>query len=168
MKIIARGRIGQIEFDGQFVTIRRTRFISRILVGKGEKRIPITSITAMQFKPAGWIFLGFIQFTLPGGNEIRSQFGRNIINASRDENSVSFDFLKRKQFFKLSVAVQDAMLKQNASRTIVSAAASPSKLERLKQLGELRDTGVLTPKEFEIEKIKILSSDVVIPEKMKD
>jgi Short C-terminal domain len=34
--------------------------------------------------------------------------------------------------------------------------AEPSKLEQLKQLGELRDSGVLTPEEFEREKQRLL------------
>jgi Short C-terminal domain len=36
------------------------------------------------------------------------------------------------------------------------AAAAPSTIEQLKQLGELRDSGVLTPAEFEREKQKLL------------
>jgi putative oligomerization/nucleic acid binding protein len=39
------------------------------------------------------------------------------------------------------------------------AGAPPDdKIERLKQLGELRDSGVLTPEEFEREKQKVLAS----------
>ncbi|HSZ69239.1 MAG TPA: SHOCT domain-containing protein [Solirubrobacteraceae bacterium] len=37
-----------------------------------------------------------------------------------------------------------------------AAAAAPSTIEQLKQLGELRDGGVLTPAEFEREKQKLL------------
>ena len=36
-------------------------------IGKGEKRIPISSIKAVQWKPAGPLVNGFIQFTVPGG-----------------------------------------------------------------------------------------------------
>jgi hypothetical protein len=38
-----------------------------------------------------------------------------------------------------------------------AAPAAGSKIEQLKQLGELRDSGVLTPEEFEREKQKILA-----------
>jgi hypothetical protein len=38
-----------------------------------------------------------------------------------------------------------------------AAPASGSTIEQLKQLGELRDSGVLTPEEFEREKQKILA-----------
>ncbi len=37
-----------------------------------------------------------------------------------------------------------------------AAAAAPSTIEQLKQLGELRDSGVLTPDEFAREKQKLL------------
>ena len=38
-----------------------------------------------------------------------------------------------------------------------AASAQPDKLEQLKQLGELRDSGVLTEAEFEVQKEKILA-----------
>jgi hypothetical protein len=39
-----------------------------------------------------------------------------------------------------------------------AAPAGASTIEQLKQLGELRDSGVLTPEEFEREKQKLLAS----------
>jgi hypothetical protein len=50
---------------------------------------------------------------------------------------------------------------QTAGSTSAPAAAAPSAggtIEQLKQLGELRDSGVLTPEEFEREKQKILAT----------
>lgn len=41
-----------------------------------------------------------------------------------------------------------------------AGAPAPSTLDQLKQLGELRDSGVLTPEEFENEKQKIMSGGV--------
>jgi hypothetical protein len=39
-----------------------------------------------------------------------------------------------------------------------AAPAQPDKIQQLKELGELRDSGVLTEAEFEAEKAKILAS----------
>jgi hypothetical protein len=36
---------------------------------KGTKEIPFTSVVAVQFKEAGAVFSGYLQFTIPGGNE---------------------------------------------------------------------------------------------------
>ena len=65
--IEASGINGQITFDGDYVTINRKGMMARATVGKGEKRIPISSITAVQWKPPSKLIRGFIQFTVPGG-----------------------------------------------------------------------------------------------------
>jgi hypothetical protein len=62
-----------VNFDGNFVTITRKGALSRMTVGKGEKRIRISSITAVQWKEPGGLVNGFFQFTVMGGNESRSR-----------------------------------------------------------------------------------------------
>lgn len=163
MRFTARGRTGRIEFDGQFVKIIRTKFVSRITVGKGQKTIPISSITAVQFKPAGWIMTGYIQFTLGGGNEVRATFGSQTLDAGLDENSVTFDPSKTEEFLKLRDAVESAIAERAISRAKNTQDAEPSKLEKLKQLGELRDAGVLTENEFEVEKKRLLTDETGQP-----
>lgn len=160
MRLTARGRTGRIEFDGQFVKIIRTKFVSRITVGKGQKTIPISSITAVQFKPAGWIMTGYIQFTLGGGNEVRATFGSQTLDAVLDENSVTFDPSKREEFLKLRDAVESAISERAISRAKNTQDAEPSKLEKL---GELRDAGVLTENEFEVEKKRLLTDETGQP-----
>lgn len=159
-----KGRGGEIEFDGHFITIRHTGALGRMSVGKGDKRIPITSITAVQIKPAGAMVNGYIQFTLPGGNEKKAGFGKQTMDAAGDENSVIFTKNQEQDFLELRDAIEKAMISRSGPQVIVTAAAGPSKLDQLKQIGELRDAGVLTPEEFEIEKTKIMTGDVVDPE----
>jgi Domain of unknown function (DUF4429) len=53
---------------------------------KGTKTIPYFSITAVQFKEAGALFSGYLQFTIPGGNESRG----GIFAATQDENTFMF------------------------------------------------------------------------------
>jgi hypothetical protein len=48
-----RGRNGTVTFDGATVVIARSGFVARATIGKGEKRIPLRHITAVQFKPRG-------------------------------------------------------------------------------------------------------------------
>ena len=49
-----KGYNGTINFDGVFVTITRAGFRARVSVGKGEKRIPVSQLSAVQFKKSGW------------------------------------------------------------------------------------------------------------------
>jgi uncharacterized protein DUF4429 len=105
----ADGHTGQVSFDGVFVTITRKGFRARATVGKGEKRIPLSSIDAVQSKPAGPVTNGLIQFTVPGGNERRSGFGHQTSSAVGDENSVVFTRKQMPAFEVLRKAVEQAI-----------------------------------------------------------
>ncbi|WP_353353551.1 DUF4429 domain-containing protein [Intrasporangium sp. DVR] len=143
-----------MEFDGDFVTIKRTGFLARASVGKGEKRIPLSSITAVQWKPAGPVMNGFISFTVGGGNETRSRFGSQTSDAVKDENSVIFVKKQMPEFETLRSQVEEAMAARH--RPSAPAPAAPDHLSQLKQLGELRDAGILSDEEFAAKKAEIL------------
>lgn len=108
--VTAKGHNGQVSFDGRMVTISRKGLLGRASVGKGEKRIPLTSITAVQWKPAGPVMNGYIQFSLPGGNEGRARFGSQTKDAGHDENSVIFTRRQMASFQRLRTAVEDALV----------------------------------------------------------
>ena len=150
-----KGQNGTVLFDGDFVTIRRTGFIARATVGKGEKRIPVPSINAVQWKPAGSMVNGYIQFTLGGGNETRAKFGSQTSDAARDENSVVLTKKQMPEFEELRTVIERAIVQRH--RPVASVPASPDHLGQLKQLGELRDAGVISEGEFEAKKSEILS-----------
>jgi uncharacterized protein DUF4429 len=106
--IVAQGQGGTVMFDGHFVTITR-KGLGRLVVGKGEKRIPLRSITAVQLKPAGPLVNGFIQFSMSGGEERRSQFGRQTFDAAGDENSGVFYRKQQPAFEQLRAAIEQAI-----------------------------------------------------------
>lgn len=108
--ISAKGHNGTVHFDGPFVTIDRSGFLARASVGKGVKRIPITSIQAVQWNPSGVLINGYIEFTVMGGNEAHSRFGSATTDASRNENAVIVTFQQRAAFNKLRDAIEDAMV----------------------------------------------------------
>lgn len=85
----AKGVNGTVSFDGQFVTIARSGLMARATVGKGDKRIPVSSITAVQWKPAG-LMNGYIEFTISGGSEHKARFGSTSIDQTKNENAVVF------------------------------------------------------------------------------
>jgi hypothetical protein len=148
-----KGHTGTVRFDGEAITIVRKGFLARASVGKGEKQVPLANVTAVQFKPAGPLVNGFIQFTMPGGNEGQSAFGRQTTDAARDENSVVFTYKQRKQFEHLRDVVQAAL----AARHRAPGQAHPADIpDQIKQLAGLRDAGVLTEAEFEAKKADLL------------
>jgi hypothetical protein len=136
---------GFVRFDGNTVVLRRT-MLGRINVGKGEKRIPVRQITAIQIKPASPLE-GFIQFSIGGGNEVKSRFGRQSWDARSDENSMPFALMEQAQFEALRDAIEASLAAPTAS-TEAPAAVAPDALDQLRKLAELRDAGVLTEHEF--------------------
>lgn len=154
--IEAQGRGGQVAFDGQFVTISRKGMLGRMTSGKGDKRIPVTSITAVQWKPAGAMVNGYIQFTIPGGNEVRSRAGRQTSDAMHDENSVVFTKQQQAGFEALRAAVETAIVTANAPAQAVAAPAADT-ASQLSRLAELHRTGALTDDEFAQAKSQLFS-----------
>jgi hypothetical protein len=117
-----KGQGGQVQFAGQYLTITRRGFLARTTHGKGEKRLHISQISAVQWKLAGPMVNGSIQFTVPGGNEIRGAFGSQTTSAAQDENSVLFTKQQQPEFEKLRAALDQAIAAQHAPQ---QAAAAP-------------------------------------------
>jgi hypothetical protein len=150
----AKGNNGQITFDGQSVLIERKGFSARMLVGVGEKRIPIASITAVQWKKAGFS-AGYIQFTIAGGVERRSQFGKQSSDAMHDENSVTFHVKQQPAFEVVRAAIDDAIAQRHAPQA-PQQAGQASIADELTKLASLRDQGIISPSDFEAAKAKLL------------
>ena len=108
----------------------------------GEKRIPYSSITAVQFKEAGSWLAGFIQFSIKGGIEWHGQ-------VNQDENALQFDKPLNTEFQALRELVQEKMANAISPQT-------GSVADELAKLAALRNQGVLTDEEFEAQKLKLL------------
>ena len=164
-----KGVSGTVRFDGHTVTIVRGRFTPG-KQGKGEKSIPVSAITAVQFKPPRMTGLGgSIEFTIPGGIERGSRRGKDK-GAKGDENTVTFYRQHAKDFEQLRDAVQAAIAGMHAPQASPASyppppnyAAPPpppqpsgSVADELMKLAGLRDAGVLTDAEFAEQKAKLL------------
>ncbi|MFF2502181.1 DUF4429 domain-containing protein [Streptomyces sp. NPDC058067] len=178
----AKGHNGQVTFDGQFATITRTGLIARATVGKGDKRLHISQLASVQWKPADLMAFGFIQFGMPGGNERRSAFGRQSIDANRDENSVTFTKAQQPAFEQLRAALDHGIAMQHQTPPPQYQQAPPQPqypqqpwqqpttppaqtlppldhrlvADELAKLAALVQQGVLTQQEFEVQKAKLL------------
>lgn len=83
----AEGKNGKIRLTRKRIIISREGFWGFVSQGMaGTKEIPITNITAVQFKPAGKAFVGYLQFSVLGGVERQG----GVFKAVEDENTVTF------------------------------------------------------------------------------
>lgn len=146
-----KGHNGQVETEEDGIVIRRKGFVSKMSHAfKGEKRIPYSSISAVQFRDAGLMTTGFIQFTVLGGNESRGA----LLSAVKDENSVLFTRgEQQKAFAKLRAMVEESIRETRSPRP---AARASSLGDDLTKLADLLDRGVLTEAEFAEQKARVL------------
>lgn len=107
--ITAKGVTGTITFDGRMVTINHSTVMGRLTAGKGEKRVPISSIAGIEWKPPGMGVRGFIRFTIPGGIERTSRLGHRTQEAARDENAVLFGRTQVGEFEQMRNAIERAI-----------------------------------------------------------
>jgi hypothetical protein len=155
--VVAIGVGGYCAFDGQFLTIQHVGALGRMTVGKGVKRVPLGSVSAVQIKPAGPIVSGYIQFTLPGSNERRSEFGKQTFDAAGDENSIVFIRDQEAAFLSFRGALEQAIAARHSPVVAAAPAADPRILDQIAQLADLRDAGILTTTEFDAKKAELLS-----------
>jgi len=98
---------------------------------------------------------GFIQFTVPGGNELRGKLGSQTSNAAKDENSVIFTKKQMPEFQKLRAELDAAIAAQHGAQQ-TGPTPSASLADELAKLASLRDQGILSPAEFEQQKARLL------------
>jgi len=139
-----------VELGHSSITISRHGVASFLTQGiKGEKTIPLQSLTAIQFKDAQKSMSGYIQFSIKG--EIASRGG--IWDAALDENTVMFTYEQSAMFKELREKVE-------ASMTISKPApimGVNSFADELTKLADLRDRGVLDESEFQSQKARLVA-----------
>lgn len=142
---------GTVELTDSQLIIRRKGVLGFLTQGlKGEKRIPYRSVTSVQFKAAGMLTNGYIQFGVAGGKES----GGGILAATHDENTVMFRKAANEQFAHLRDAVESRAEKARGGG---EASNRPSAIAELAQLAELHKQGILTDAEFSQQKARLLA-----------
>ena len=147
--LYAQGTNGRITLDGDWLTIEREGF-GRAGHSKGDRRIPLASITAVELRQARVFTNGFIRFSVPGSPEFRG----GLQNAMRDENAVTFRRGQTKGFNMIRAAVEQSITLHRAGAG--DEARAPDVTEEIKKLDELRDQKLITDEEFETKKAELL------------
>lgn len=118
---------------------------------KGTKTIPFHSITAIQFKKAGFTS-GYMQFTIPGGRESHG----GVVAAASDENSFMFDDTgnNNEQALHIKNYIESRVQETRAPKS----APSSSLADELQKLANLRRDGILSEDEFNAAKRRLLGT----------
>ena len=144
------GSNGSVEVTDTGIIIRRKGLANILTQGvQGDKLVPYSTITAVQFRAAGTFMAGLIQFTLLGGREFKG----GMMEATKDENAVLFTKQQQPAFERLREHVQAEMAKPAAS----PEAPAPTAADELAKLADLVDRGFLSRDEFDARKRDLLS-----------
>ena len=143
--MLARGIGADVELLGSHVRIIRHKGLGNLILHgmKGDKEIAISAITSVQFRPAGTMTRGYIQFGFMGGQEAKG----GIFQAASDENTVMFDKNREDEF----IAVKDELERLRAGSQETSSAA-----DEITKFADLRDKGIITASEVEAKKQQLL------------
>lgn len=164
-------RSGTITVDNEFFTITRTRMQAfGTDAARGERRIPIDMISAVQLRPPGLATAGFLQLRLAGGMETKG----GTWNSLKDENAVQFDKRQQKQIEQVRDFVESRIRQrmQRPAHAYAPPTAAPQAVRidlppptpqadpiaTLREYAKLRDEGILTEEEFAAQKAKVLGS----------
>ena len=147
----AIGYGGQLRLGEDNLVISRKGLMGFLSQGmKGDKEISLEHISSVQFKAAGTLMNGYIQFAFVGGTE--NQAG--IFGATADENSVMFTASQQPEFEIMRDAIKARIAAIRAGRG--GAAAATSAADEIAKLAKLRDEDVLTEEEFLAKKRQLL------------
>ena len=113
---------------------------------KGEKSIPIKSITAVQIKQPR-LTAGYIQFAYSGASESKG----GIMDAAKDENTITFSTKK-----ELAQANEIKELIESLQSEDSQPATQSSDADELLKFKGLLDAGAITEEEYEAKKKQIL------------
>lgn len=122
---------------------------------KGDKTIYYTDITSVQFKEPAWT-AGYIQFSLPGGNENRG----GVFSAMSDENTISLlagderIIQQAKEVVEfINQKIREVKAGTKAATTVIQQTSAADELKKFK---ELLDLGIITQDEFNAKKKQLL------------
>lgn len=115
---------------------------------KGSKTIPFHSITAIQFKQA-WLSSGYLQFTIPGGNESRG----GVLDAVTDENTFLFDGAGNYRAETIKKYIETRMREIRTPKSVASSSLS----DELSKLADLKSQGILSDEEFQAAKKRLIN-----------
>jgi hypothetical protein len=121
-------------------------FLNRGL--QGTKTIYFHSITGIQLKMASDFTAGYLQFTIPGGNESR----KGLLAAISDENTFLFREPNNHQAEAVKDYIETRMKEIRAPKPATSSGLS----DELSRLADLKKQGMLSDEEFQAAKKRLI------------
>lgn len=145
----AKGVTGSVSFDGHTVVISRSGGAGKWLQGKGDKSIPVSSVSAVQLQPPGLQGHGVWQVSLSGESAANVRHGFASSNKlMRDENTILFAPRSKKDFEAVTQAIRDARAGGSVPSAPPVDAGREAVVGQLRQLGSMHHRGAIDDATF--------------------
>jgi hypothetical protein len=152
--LVLEGRQGNsvIARDGTITIVKEAGVFS----SRREKVLPIRNITSVEVKRPGPFVVGFIQFSIAGGQPRNSSYTwtGGAFDAVQDENSVVFG---DDTCYRMAMSIK-SYVEQYSQADGQGTPVSFSIADEIAKLKRLADEGVLTREEFEAKKKQLLGT----------
>lgn len=141
-----------LTISGDTVTIQKRGWANALASGmNGDRTIQVSSLTAVQMKPAGMITIGYILFSYAGSKP----FMGGIWEATQDPDAFLFTNDLNVQVAEFKAKVERKM--RESKETAPANNSTVSLTDELRKLAEFRQQGILSQAEFEAAKKKLLA-----------
>ncbi|HEY5296461.1 MAG TPA: SHOCT domain-containing protein [Verrucomicrobiae bacterium] len=142
----------ELELAVDKVIFRKRGWANALASGmNGDRTILISSITAMQLKPAGLLTPGYILFSYAGSKP----FMGGVWEATQDPDTFLFGREQDDQVADFKAKVEKLM--QNLNQATPVSNFPPALTDEIRKLAELKQQGILSQEEFDAGKRKLLS-----------
>jgi len=156
-----KGQNGIIIIYDECVAISRKSFGGFVSQGgsSGERKYFYKDIKSIEYKKPTFISNGYFKILIDGSNETNAKVGilSSSTDSMKDQNTVVLRAFNKTVGAEAD-KIYDLIMEKIAIAKKDSNTQSNSKMDELKKLGELKISGILTEKEFQKEKEKLLNS----------
>ena len=154
IKFVVKGNGWELKVYNDKLIISRKGFMAFMVHGlKGDKTLFYNQISGIQFREPGTFTNGYMQFTLPGGNESKG----GLTDALQDENTFVFASPQKSSALQAKSFIESKIISQsNRSITQESTPSVIGGAEEILKYKGLLDQGIITQEEFNKKKKDIL------------
>ena len=154
MKFLLDGGVKDVlEVYEDHIVIKHKGFINMMaMVIKGEKNIEISDITSIQFKKAGHLVTGYIQFSIPGGNENTG----GLFGAVQDENTITIAYKSKNKIAEEIVEYLQKRRREINNNNNNNSNSTNSSADEIEKLYNLFKKGIITEEEYNNKKKRLL------------
>ena len=158
-----KGQNGKILIYDEYLELSRDTFGGFISQGgySGTRRYFYKDIKTIEYRKPTFMANGYFKVIIDGTTETNAKVGifSSSASSAKDQNTIILRAFT-KQVGDETEKIYNFLIKKIEENRITQNNSIPanSKMDELKKLGDLKNSGIITEEEFQIEKQKILNS----------